>query len=437
MKSTRNRIRTAPSALVISAGGSPVAYDIVRSLGIAGIRSHVASPDRDDIAFASRYRGEKLLVPGLQRENDTRILSTLLDFARHQPSPLVLFYASDAELSFVRRTRQSLQSAFRFLLPREELLESVFNKAAFAKFARTHGLPIPESHSVRSQEELHSIIPTLVFPCIVKPAYSQDWVWETREQEEQFGPYKNALQRFDSPEALIRFCGALPRRADGFVVQSYIDGRDETITSFHGYFDESSACLGSFTGRKIRTYPPHTGGSTYIEVVHEPELEKLSTDCLKRIGFQGIVKIDYKWNNTERYYRILEINPRYNLWQLLGAYAGVNLAALAHDHQRIGTRGSTPLLARNDRLLYLKQDLRAFVTGYRHTGEWSISSYLSSLVDARMHFRIFDLRDPIPFVQSAFSFLMRRITSAFDRILRRRRESTASRLGGKIFQHGS
>lgn len=325
----------------------------------------------------------------------------------------VLFYVSDAELTLVWRRRRELETMFRFLLPPERLLEGLFNKALFSGIAEKEGLPVPKTISVVDASKLDAHLDRISFPCIVKPAFSQDWVWDTEEQWDRYGPYKKALRRIDSREELLEFCEGLPFRSAGFVIQSYIDGGDDAIQSFHGYFNERSQCLGYFVGRKIRTYPPHTGGSTYIRTMEENGLAALSIGHLQRIEFRGIVKIDYKWDRHEGNYKILEMNTRYNLWQLLGAYAGVNLAAVAYHHQC-----DTHLLPRTRyktdvRLLYLKQDLRAFVAGYRKLGEWTTLSYVKSLL-WRTTYRVFDPRDPVPFLHSGAGFFKRMALRLFS-----------------------
>src|SRR6267143_880936 len=213
--------------------------------------------------------------------------------------------------------QKELQSWYRFLLPRDETFEHLFNKARFCTFAREHHLPVPQTIIINNVDELDSIVSSIRFPCIVKPAYRQDWTWETEELLAVFGPYKRSLRRFTSTRELIKFCNALPRRASALLIQSYIEGRDEAIISFHGYFDEQSRCLGYFLGRKIRTYPSHTGVSVYVQTIHNNELAQKSIGYLEQIRFQGIVKIDYKLDQDDNEFKILEINPRYNLWVFL------------------------------------------------------------------------------------------------------------------------
>ena len=414
------------NAVVISFSGHADAYDIVRSLGMAGIPSIVASCRPRDIAFYSRHCAKRVVLPDSERES--AIIEQLVQLSIELGVRPVLFYVSDPELSFVWRHQNILRSYYRFLLPGDETLECLFNKVLFHEFAREHQFPVPQTVIVKNISDIASIVSGIGFPCIVKPAYSQDWVWDTEEQQLRFGPYKKALRRFTSADELLRFCEALPQRLSGFLIQSYIDGRDEAITSFHGYFDERSTCLGYFIGRKIRTYPSHTGGSVYVQTIHNPVLARQSIEYLQRIGFQGIVKIDYKLDPAGNEFKMLEINPRYNLWELLGGYAGVNLAAIAYRHQKeeplspvelqvpvapAGTYGD------DVRLLFVKQDIRAYLSGYRKTKEWTLRSYVRSLAKKKF-FRMFDREDPLPFVVSVIGFTGRNALRLFALMFHRR-----------------
>ncbi len=410
----QNIDQNSSTAIVITAGGTPDAYDIVRALGIAGIRTTVASSQRDDIAFYSKYCGGRIFLPSFQQSNEEKIAQLLETFARQQKECPVLYYTSDAELAFIWHYRDRLSSLYRFLLPSDQLLECLFNKVLFSSFAKAYDLPIPETTIAKGTDDLNSTISFIEYPCIVKPAFTQDWVWDTEEQRTKFGPYKKALRRIASKEELVDFCRALPKRQSGYLIQSYIEGSDENILSFHGYFDEQSRCLGYFVGRKIRTYPPNTGGSAYVRTIYHPTLAQLSIECLQQIQFKGIVKIDFKWDPRSQDFKILEMNPRYNLWEVVGALAGANLAYIAYEHQR-GKEIPPQVYYKNDvRLLYFKQDARAFFGGYRALGEWTLKTYLQSL-KRKKYYRVFDRKDMRPFLVSLFAFVKRNVGRLFGR----------------------
>jgi len=55
----------------------------------------------------------------------------------------------------------------------------------------------------------------------------------------------------------------------------------------------------------------------------------LGRALVKRLKFSGVAKFDFKRGPDGRL-RLLEVNPRFNLWHHLGAVAGVNLPALVY-----------------------------------------------------------------------------------------------------------
>jgi D-aspartate ligase len=407
------RVESGMPTAVVMCGGGLGAYDIVRTLGLAGVQSAVFASHPEDVAFRSRYATRALLLPKFRERNFEEILDRIGAYENGAASPErpVLFYAGDSETMFVSRYREALNRWYRFALPPRSLLESVTSKARFVDLARQADLPVPPTRAFADVAALESAIGTLELPCIVKPAYNQDWFWETEALWARFGEYKDALRRFDRPSALREFCAGLPRRRAGLVVQSYIEGRDDQLASFHAYLDERSRCLGFFLTRAIRTNPPHTGDPTCCETFHDETLARTSQECLARIGFRGIVKIDYKWDACTRTYKMLEIEPHYQTAHLLGACAGVNLAWIAYCHAR-----SEPVEApvRYDdrvRLLELGEDLKAYWRGYRKTKEWTGLRYLESLL-GRNHYRLYDSRDLRPFLYSGLSYVRRKLLPA-------------------------
>jgi D-aspartate ligase len=414
MESARQaRAACAMPSAVVMCGGGRGAYDIVRSLGRAGIASAVFVSHSGDVALRSRYAQRSLLLPEFREWNFPDILGRVSAFGAACPDRPVLFYVGDSEIDFISRYRDVLSRWYRFVVPSDRILRAVMNKAQFIELAREADLPVPASRSFADAPELEVAIDTLPFPCIVKPAYNQDWFWETQELSARFGDYKSALRRFDRACDLHTFCASLPPRRSGFIVQAYIDGLDERLVSFHAYLDERSRCLGYFLTREIRTNPPRTGESTYCETIQDDALARSSQIYLERIDFRGVVKIDYKFDVQAQTYKMLEIEPHYQAAHLLGACSGVNLAQIAYRHARGDPFDAPGQCANRVRLLDLPQDLKAYWRGYRKTNEWSALQYFRSLFTGRKYFRLYNLRDPLPFLDCALRYLLFKLRLSF------------------------
>src|SRR5205807_434959 len=78
------------------------------------------------------------------------------------------------------------------------------------------------------------------------------------------------------------------------VVQELIPGDDADVWMYNGYFDRSSRCLASFTGRKIRQVPPGLGLCTAGVCVDNPELSAAAEAFLGAVGYRGVVDIDFR-----------------------------------------------------------------------------------------------------------------------------------------------
>ena len=118
---------------------------------------------------------------------------------------------------------------------------------------------------------------------------------------------------------------------DQLTCQQYVSGDDSANWSFHAFADSKGRVIHSFTGRKIRTFPPDNGESAYIELAENEELRVLGARLAACIPLKGIFKMDFKQDaRTGRWY-LLEVNARFNLRHYLGAVNGVNLMRTAYD----------------------------------------------------------------------------------------------------------
>jgi D-aspartate ligase len=396
---------------VVMCGGIYGAYDIVRPLGRAGINSMVFSSVPGDVAFRSRYACGGLGLPKFREGNFAEIFARVMASPARGAGRPALLYAGDSELMFLSRYRNQLAQSYRFVLPPQWILEALMSKVRFIELAHEADFPVPPARAFSNTAELESALEAVTLPCIVKPAYNYDWFWENEQLVKRFGSYKQALRRFDSRSDLLDFCAGLPPREAGFIVQSYIEGEDGSITSFHGYFDENSRCLGSFLTRELRTIPPGFGDPTCCETFHDERLRLQSIEYLRRIGFQGVVKIDYKRDSHDGEYKMLEIEPHYQTAHLLGACAGINLPAIAYRH--LNGDAVEPHAEYRDqvRLFWFSRDLWTCVAGYRKTKEWSWARYFETLMGEKCY-RLFDSADPRPFFESAVRFAGRRLDGA-------------------------
>jgi predicted ATP-grasp superfamily ATP-dependent carboligase len=273
----------------------------------------------------------------------------------------VLFPQTDEALLLVSRHRGELAHGFRVTLPPADLVEDLVDKGRFQALAQQHGLPIPHAHRLRPSRDQDPRELSLRYPLVIKPVVRRD-AWELMAGG-------NKAFHAAGPDDLAAIWCRLVDCNQEILAQEVIAGPETSIESFHAYVDADGELAGSFTGRKIRTYPQRYGHSTSVEVTQLPDVAGLGREILDRIGFRGVVKLDFK-RDAEGALHLLEINPRFNLWHLPGAIAGVNLPALVYADLTGAPRPATGPVRSGVTWCRPLRDVRAAYTSGMSLPQW-------------------------------------------------------------------
>jgi D-aspartate ligase len=292
--------------------------DLVRPLGLAGIKCAVAVPP----GAASRY--SRFTVQSLEWshpwERPDQLVDALVQFGKAQSERPVLFFQSDGDLLLVSRNRELLQKFFRFAITDRTLVEDLVDKERFQVLAERLQLPVPPAQRLHSTADVPEL--TVRFPIIVKPLTRRPELWKSVVNS-------GKALRIETAEEFRSLWPKLNASGVETLAQELIPGGESSIESYHVYADGDGRILGEFTGRKIRTYPREYGDSTALETSNAPDVAKLGRELVQRLQLRGVAKFDFKRAPDGQLY-LLEVNPRFNLWHHLGAVAGVNLPALVY-----------------------------------------------------------------------------------------------------------
>jgi D-aspartate ligase len=292
--------------------------DLLRPLALAGIPCAVVS--RPGVpSLYSRYAQSRLVWDDYADDIDA-LLDTLVRFGKAQGEPPVLFYEEDGQVLFVSRYRERLAQAFRFVVADATLAEDLLDKARFQVLAERHGLPVPPARCF-DPALLEPADLGLRFPLIVKPL-----TWLDRWND-TFGLRKALCA--ENVEALRALWPQLRAVGPTLLAQEFIPGTEARIENYHCYVDAHGRVAGEFTGRKIRTYPLSYGHTTALEITDAADVRRQGRDIVERLKLTGVAKLDFK-RDPQGKLRLLEINPRFNLWHHPGALAGVNIPALVY-----------------------------------------------------------------------------------------------------------
>lgn len=287
--------------------------DLVRPLGRAGIACAAVAPPDDPVRW-SRFTREFIDRSGWS-DSEARVAG-LIEFARRQAEPPVLYYSNDQDLILVSRNRDELGRHFRFTIADEAVVETLLYKTRAQVRFEQLGFPVPPARLLRPAAGRPP--GDLDYPLLLKPVI--------RERRRATGGEPKG-RRFSSAAELRDAWPELERSGDEQFAQRLIPGGEDRIESYHAYVDASGAIAGEYAGRKLRTWPVEYGNTTALEITAGRDVLELGRSILQGVGLRGVAKVDFKRDPEGRLW-LLEINPRFNLWNHAGAEAGVNLPAI-------------------------------------------------------------------------------------------------------------
>jgi len=380
---------------------------LVRALGIRNIPVAVATDDNNAKCTHSRYCRDVVTTPSWAKDPESAV-AAIVDWAKLQTSPPVLFYQGDQDLVAVSRYREQLAPYFHFVLPSQELVENLTDKLRFYTLAEKCEFLIPETLTITKRSKVGEILRQWDrFPCVFKPAMRVNWY-------ELIGRQQKAL-RIESRSELESLLSKIEVTESRFLIQTAVEGGEENILSYHAYVRPNGEIVAEFTGRKIRTAPKLYGRSTYIEITDDHEVRELGRSAIEKLNFSGVMKIDFKRDFHDGRLYMLEINPRFNLWHHPATVAGVAIPEAVY-RDCIESEVVKPLrsVKKGVRWMVPLSDAKAFGE-YHAAGQLSHIRWFFEMLTVDVN-EGFQIRDPFPVIADLSRLLKNKLFTTFRRV---------------------
>lgn len=180
-------------------------------------------------------------------------------------------------------------------------------------------VPYPQSVEIKNEKSLKKASNTLDFPCVIKPVSRAN------------GEVPFRIHFYRTPKQMKQDIGPLLDSCD-FLASSLITGPDKNIYTY-GSFAVDGQVKAEYFGRKLTQRPMRFGVAGLAESINEiKELRAYSRALLRESNFSGISQIEFKKNNKDGKFYLMEINPRIWLWMQTAVGAGVNLVLAYYYH---------------------------------------------------------------------------------------------------------
>jgi D-aspartate ligase len=371
--------RPQPGAVVV--GGDYQGLGIVRSVGRSGARVCVVDDERS-IARFSRYATCALSVDSLREEE--RTVHHLIGLARDRRlEGWVLYPTREETVIALARRRDELTPWYRVPTPPFEVVRWAWDKRNTYARARELGIPTPQTWQPQSESDLAAI--EAEPPFAIKPAVKEHFLYATKAKAWRADTREELTGRFRAASAIVP--------AGEVLVQELIPGDGRGQFAYCALFKDGQA-LASMVVRRRRQHPPEFGrASTFVETVEAPLLEELSARFLRSIDYYGLVELEYKRDERDGEYKLLDVNARTWGYHTLGARAGVDFPALLFADQ-MGEAIPRCRARPGVRWIRLVTDVPTAAVELA-AGRLGLRGYLRSLRQADTE-AVFSRRDPLP-----------------------------------------
>jgi D-aspartate ligase len=374
---------------------------LVHSLGTVGIPVYTGSFYKDNTSLYSKYTKRRVIFSPYDTE---QYIKELCEYGKSLDERPVLYSDDDRAILMISRNRKKLQKYYRFLLPEQEMIEKILDKRQFCDVSKKYDLPAPASFYVTSKKDLKDVSGKVTYPCIVKPAFKQDW-WHP-DFFRIVGPYKKAYE-CETIDDLVTLYDKLIQINSNAVIQEYVQGDDENLFSVNLYINQQGALRGFFIAQKRRIYPINAGTGCYVVTVNDDEIMKMSLDVARKLNLKGLLNIQFKKDSRTGEPKLMEIHARNSFWSFLGTAAGMNLSALYYHDLTDTEEQMKAKYHEGVKFIDLGKDIKAFIQYHKigklkfldwlktYSGNYVIGGYL--------------LKDPSPIVMSLWFMLSKRV----------------------------
>lgn len=372
-------------------GSSVNALGVVRSLGEKGLPVIVAD-DEDKFAKYSKYSCPIKIKDCVEDiEGFLTSMEEIYLFLESINKKGILYITTDHHLIAIGENMDRLEKNFKVIMNDWEEVEKCLNKSFLYKEAERLGVPYPQTFLADGSKEIMDARKLIRYPILIKPAVPIGFS----------NVYKKAIiaQNDDQLISIKEDIDRLNLSDHKLIMQEMIPGPPTNLYTFSSYSDKNGDVKAYSIGHKIRQSPPETGTITSGKVVNHDELARIGIEFIKGLRFHGLANTEFKFDDRDGKFKLIEINPRTGFWNYSATAAGVNLSWEAYKDLILDKDEPIKFSEKELIWIYDINDIyKAIFSNKRGHGEFKISffQWIKS-VRGKKVYAIFQMKDIKPF----------------------------------------
>ncbi len=276
---------------------------------------------KDRKCFGAHSKFCEFKIAPDSNQNPDLLLHYLIDLSNSLQLKPILLPTRDYDIQFISNNYETLKEHYVVPQDRPEVIAKIADKNKLLNTARELGMSCPDEIKISDSKDFSKHRNQISFPCVAKPIHSQDW--RGPELKHIVGNRK-AIQ-FDNLQNLEEFYTQLKTIHPQIIIQQEIVGPDSNIHVFSAYINKNKSTTYYYTARKLLQYPMHYGTGIVLESYNSPEIIEPSLKLINTLDYSGMCEFEYKRDQRNNKFYLIEINTRHWDQHLLGTAFGVNL----------------------------------------------------------------------------------------------------------------
>jgi len=365
---------------------------VIRGLGVMGVPVVAMTYDEGDMAHQSIYVTRTIPSPHPEK-SENQFIELLLQNSDELKGSL-LIPTTDEAVAAVSRNKQRLDPYYLVACTEWSITEKFVNKKYTYELAKSFGVPTPITTVPDSENEVRRYCEKALFPLLVKPCQGHKYF-------DRFRRKMILVKNLD--ETLLAYNKAIDAGLE-IMLQEWIPGVDSTGVNYNSYFWNGKPQV-EFTSQKIRNAPPQLGSprvaiSKVVQDVLEP-----GRKLLQAMEFYGYSCTEFKRDQRDGIYKLMEVNGRHNRSGMLALKCGINFPWLQYKHLVLGEIPSPEDFMVGIYWIDFFRDLSYSLSSFR-AENYSLGEYLKPYFSPHVD-SIWDKDDPKPFFIRGINLIKR------------------------------
>ena len=310
--------QTIPRLPALVLGKSITALGVLRVLAGHGLKPYGVEATSDVITASRWYEPTPRRLP---ETSDGAELGAFLDSLAVREA--VLFPCSDGWSSAVAGLPPDLRARYHASVSPLEAVDQFVDKDRFRQLVERLGIPAPRTFPIETPADLDRVAAADLQAGFLKPTNSQ-------RHNRVFGT-KGSF--FESPGAARQLVEQASQGGVTFMLQEWIPGGFGKTILLDGFVDRTGTVRALMARRRLRVNPPRLGNASAAVTIPLAEAREAPDNLrtiLADVRYRGAFNCEFKFDERDGRFKMIELNPRLAWFVATIASAGVDLAWMSY-----------------------------------------------------------------------------------------------------------